>query len=101
MALLSRILLCYDATREGRRALRYGAELVQHLQAETHLLAVLGNAYWIRGFEAMAAEAPLVEEQSAREIPSEGVSKLKARRVAAIGPFCDRQPDRPDRPGGT
>ena len=92
MTLFSRILLCYDATREGRRALRYGAELAQHLQAETHLLAVLGNAYWLRGFDAMAAEAPLVEEQSAREILSEGVSKLKARGVVAIGHFATGSP---------
>ena len=34
------MLLCYDSTLEGRRALLQGAELAQALGAETHLLAV-------------------------------------------------------------
>ncbi len=92
MALFSRILLCYDATREGRSALRYGAELARELRAETHLLAILEDAYWIRGFEAMAAESALIEEESAREILSEGVSKLKALGVPAIGHFATGSP---------
>ncbi|AQV94359.1 universal stress protein [Cupriavidus necator] len=85
MAIFSRILLCYDGTREGRRALLYGAELARERQAETHLLAVLDNAYWIRGFDALAAEAASIEEQSAREILAEGVKKLQACGVAAVG----------------
>jgi nucleotide-binding universal stress UspA family protein len=85
MALCSRILLCYDGKREGRRALLYGAEWARERQAETHLLTVLDNAYWIRGFDAVTAEAPSIEEQSAREILIEGVNKLKACGVTAVG----------------
>jgi hypothetical protein len=41
MACYCNILLCYDSTREGRRALIQGAELAQQLGAETHLLAIV------------------------------------------------------------
>jgi len=92
MELFSRILLCYDGSREGRRALRLGAELAQRLGAETHLLAVLDNAYWIRGYDAAVMEATLVEEQSAREILREGVEKLEARGISATGHFATGSP---------
>jgi hypothetical protein len=42
MAPFNRILLCYDATPEGRLALRCGAALAQQLQTETHLLSIFG-----------------------------------------------------------
>lgn len=41
MVLFNWILLCYDATPAGRRALHCGAALAQRLQAETHLLSIL------------------------------------------------------------
>ena len=44
MTSFNRILLCYDATREGRRALREGADLARECHAQTHLLAVLDQA---------------------------------------------------------
>ncbi|MDF3831778.1 universal stress protein [Cupriavidus basilensis] len=92
MSLFSRILLCYDATREGRRALRYGAELAQQLHADTHLLAVLESAHWLHGFDALAADALSIEERAAKEILSEGVSKLKASGVTATGHFAVGSP---------
>jgi nucleotide-binding universal stress UspA family protein len=92
MALFSRILLCYDGTREGRRALLYGAELARERQAKTHLLAVLDNAYWLRGFDALAMEAASIEEQSARDILSEGVERLKAYGVDAVGHLATGSP---------
>ena len=53
------ILLCYDSTREGRRALLQGAELAQKLSAETHLLAIaatiVGREMVIMGLRASAA----------------------------------------------
>ena len=36
-----KILLCYDGSREGRKALRQGANLALDLNAETHVLAVV------------------------------------------------------------
>ncbi len=41
MASYQKILLCYDGTLEGRKALRCGADLALELKAETHLLSVV------------------------------------------------------------
>ena len=92
MPLFSRILLCFDGSRDGRRALRYGAELARMLGAEAHLLAVLGPAYWLQGFDALAGEAPIVEEQAARRILREGVQQLKACGIDTIGHFAIGDP---------
>lgn len=92
MALFARILLCYDGTREGRRALLYGAELARERQAETHLLAVLDNAYWIRGFDAVAADASSIEDESARKILTEGVARLQASGVSVVGHLATGSP---------
>jgi hypothetical protein len=51
-----RILLCYDATPEGRLALRFGAALAQQLQAETHLLSIFDYTYWSSAFCSFADE---------------------------------------------
>ncbi|MFC4521488.1 universal stress protein [Cupriavidus pinatubonensis] len=92
MSLFSRVLLCYDGSRDGRRALRYGAELARRLEAEAHLLAVLEHAHWIEGFDALAGEARMVEEQSAREILREGVARLKACGIETTGHFAIGSP---------
>ena len=92
MALFSRILLCYDGTKEGRRALRYGPELARAHHAETHLLAVLDSAYWISGFDAIATEAVSVEERSAREVLSEGVRQLEELGAPAVGHLASGNP---------
>ena len=68
MATYRRILLCYNATREGRCALRLGAALAQQLGAETHLLAVLDDAAWLRGFDVVPAVPFNLEEESAKEV---------------------------------
>ena len=92
MSTFKRMLLCYDATREGRRALRDGAELAQLFKAETHLLAVLDNSRWMRGFDVVS-EVPFdVEEQTAKEILEEGVAKLEALGISAIGHFAIGNP---------
>lgn len=41
MASYNKILLCYDGSLEGRKALRIGANLAMDLKAETHLLSVV------------------------------------------------------------
>lgn len=88
----NRILLCYDTTREGRRALRFGADLAQQLGAETHLLAVRDNSYLMAGYDVLVAEAVTVEERVAQEILQEGVEKLEARGVTAVGHFAIGNP---------
>ena len=93
MATYRRILLCYNATREGRCALRLGAALAQQLGAETHLLAVLDDAAWCRGFDVVPAVPFNLEEQSAKEVLDEGVNKARRTRRGRHRPPRDRKPN--------
>ncbi|WP_327345109.1 universal stress protein [Caballeronia glebae] len=92
MGTYRRILLCYNATREGRCALRLGARLAQQLGAETHLLAVLDDTAWTRGLDAVPAIPFELEEMSAKEVLREGVSKLGQLGVTASGHFAIGNP---------
>jgi len=84
MASYKNVLLCYDATREGRRALLQGAELVQELRAETHLLAV-ASAVGGNMVGEPSAVAMREEEKNIREVLREGVERLRARGLVATG----------------
>jgi nucleotide-binding universal stress UspA family protein len=85
MAPFDRFLLCYDATPEGRRALRCGALLAQQLHAETHLLSILDCPYWSSGFDVLSSMRFEVDEQASRETLQEGIEKLRAWGVFATG----------------
>src|SRR3979490_3544512 len=72
-----KVLLVYDGSIEGRRALREGAKLAQLFCAEVFLLAVVELS------SIMAPEAGLtipIDEQTAnyKAILAEGVERLKA-----------------------
>lgn len=92
MSAFNRILLCYDATREGRKALRQAAALVEQMRPETHLLAILNSTAWLQGTDITAAVPPDVVEQSAREILQDGIARLAARGVIATGHFAIGHP---------
>ncbi|AJZ56925.1 universal stress family protein [Paraburkholderia fungorum] len=92
MSAFGRILLCYDATREGRRALRHGASLAEQLKAETHLLAVLNSLAWTQGADIASAVPVDALEQSAREILRDGIEVLAARGVIAAPHFAIGDP---------
>ncbi|WP_434667092.1 universal stress protein [Paraburkholderia sp. A3BS-1L] len=85
MASYSRILLCYNATREGRMALREGAALARELNAEAHLLAVVDLLGWAASYDAPVANISAIEHQAAQEILQEGVVDLLSRGVFARG----------------
>jgi nucleotide-binding universal stress UspA family protein len=85
LAPFSRILLCYDGTPEGQRALRCGAMLARQLQAETHLLSVLDTACWSKGFGVLALMDFEVDAEEANKTLAEGIGKLRAWGVAATG----------------
>jgi nucleotide-binding universal stress UspA family protein len=87
MPTFQNILLCYDATREGRRALLQGAELAESVGAETHLLAI---ASAIRsGMVDQPSEVALREEDGRiRHVLREGVERLRARGLKATGHLC-------------
>jgi nucleotide-binding universal stress UspA family protein len=91
MASFKNILLCYDSTREGRRALLQGAELAQMLGAETHLLAIATTL--TGGSMVEPSEVALREEDKAiREILHEGVERLRARGLVATGHLAFGRP---------
>ncbi|CAE6796321.1 universal stress protein [Paraburkholderia haematera] len=92
MSAFGRILLCYDATREGRRALRHGASLAEQLNAETHLLAILNSLAWTQGADVASAVPFDALEQSAREILHDGIETLAARGVIATPHFAIGDP---------
>ncbi|HEY4298619.1 MAG TPA: universal stress protein [Paraburkholderia sp.] len=85
LAPFSRILLCYDGTPEGQRALRCGAMLARQLQAETHLLSILDTTCWSSGFGVLASMNFDVDEEEANKTLAEGINRLRGWGVAATG----------------
>jgi nucleotide-binding universal stress UspA family protein len=78
------VLLCYDGSAEGRKALREGAALARGMGSETYLLAICRNLVAVTPPEGMGSA--LVESESvAREILDEGVRKLIELGVKAQG----------------
>ncbi|HZZ92905.1 MAG TPA: universal stress protein [Usitatibacter sp.] len=80
-----KVLLCYDGTAEGRRALRQGADVVMCMKSEAYLLAISQNAVASsipEGVSPMLAEQ---EDARAQSLLDEGVQWLRDRGVAAGG----------------
>jgi nucleotide-binding universal stress UspA family protein len=92
MSAFGRILLCYDTSLEGRRALHHGANLAVQLKAETHLLAMLNSLAWSQASEIASAVPLDALEQSAREVLRDGIEKLAARGVSATAHFAIGDP---------
>src|ERR1700691_2579132 len=92
MAAFKNILLCYDSTREGRRALIQGAELAQQLGAETHLLAIAPTVIGSSMVDMPSAVALQEEEKNIREVLREGVERLRARGLTATGHLAFGRP---------
>jgi len=84
MGAFNKVLLCYDSSREGRRALLQGAELAQQAGAEAHLLAIAP------GFAGSMIDTPSEVairnyEKNVKEVLREGVERLRARGLTATG----------------
>ena len=85
--MFKRVLLCYDGTEAGRRALRRGAELAILLGAEVCVLSIVpagvGNAAVVAG---AAGHACIVDEAGeVRKLLNESIQWLKQRGVNAQG----------------
>jgi nucleotide-binding universal stress UspA family protein len=85
--MFKRVLLCYDSTEAGRRALRRGAELAVLLGAQVHVLSIatdgIANAVVLAG---AAGQACIVDESAQyRKLLAESIDWLKVRGVSAEG----------------
>ena len=78
------ILLCFDGSREGRKALKNGANLAADLRAQTHLLAVVDiRASFAESTVGLVPGVAERLESSTRSILNEGVDWLALRGVKA------------------
>jgi nucleotide-binding universal stress UspA family protein len=73
---LQRVLLAYDGSIEGRRALREGAKLAQHCCAEVFLLAVVELSPIVSPEAGLPI--PIDEMANYKAVLAEGVERLKA-----------------------
>jgi nucleotide-binding universal stress UspA family protein len=85
--MFKRVLLCYDSTEAGRRALRRGAELAVLLGAQVHVLSIAGEGVANAAVLAGAAGQACIVDESAqyRKLLAESIDWLKARGVSAEG----------------
>lgn len=79
------VLLCYDGSAQGRKALREGAALARLMDCETHLLAICRDLISASPPEGMSSALVECEENAARTILDEGVRKLIEFGVKAQG----------------
>jgi nucleotide-binding universal stress UspA family protein len=80
-----KVLLCYDGTVEGRRALRQGADVVLCMKSEAYLLAICTNAVTTAVPEGVNALLCEDEDRRAQSLLDEGVQWLRDRGVTAHG----------------
>ncbi len=79
------ILLCYDGTVEGRRALRQGAEVAMAMKSKAYLLAICRNMVAVAVPEGHTPELVNCEQSAAQQLLDEGVRWLVEREVPAQG----------------
>ena len=80
-----KVLLCYDGTAEGRRALRQGADVVLTMKSEAYLLAICQSYISSAIPEGVTPELARCEDERAQALLDEGVQWLKDKGIAAEG----------------
>ncbi len=80
-----KVLLCYDGTAEGRRALRQGADVVLCMKSEAYLLAIVQSYVSSAIPEGVTPALAEAEDHRAQSLLDEGVQWLRERGVAARG----------------
>jgi nucleotide-binding universal stress UspA family protein len=85
--MFKRVLLCYDGSEVGRRALKRGAELAILVGAQVYVLSIIPSGVATAALAAGAAgHACLVDEEGGyRKLLDESIELLKARGVSAEG----------------
>jgi len=88
-----KILLAYNGSAEGKRALVECAELANFLHAETHLLAVASMPPSLFLTEGFVPEELLEEEKKrTQSVLDEGIASLKQQGFAAAGHLAVGEP---------
>src|SRR3954462_14283429 len=88
-----KILLAYDGSHEGKRALLETADLATFLQAETHLLAVATMPPSLFLTEGFVPEELLEEEKKRSQgVLDEGIRNLRERGFNATGHLAVGEP---------
>jgi len=80
-----KVLLAYDGTVEGRRALRQGADVAFCMKSEAYLLAICQSYLASAIPEGVTPELARCEDERAQAILDEGVARLQEHGVAAQG----------------
>ena len=80
-----KVLLCYDGSREGRKALKQGADVVICMKSDAHLLAICQSLVSSSIPEAVTPELVSAEDSRAQGLLDEGVQWLRERGVNANG----------------
>jgi nucleotide-binding universal stress UspA family protein len=85
--MFKRVLLCYDGSDAGRRALKRGADLAILLGAQVHVLSIIPNGVGSAAVIAGATgHACLVDDSRGyRKLLDESLEWLKVRGVIADG----------------
>ena len=79
------ILLCYDGTAEGRRALRQGADVAIAMKSRAYLLAICRNLLSTAVPEGVTPELVRLRGGHRQPLLTEGVQWLKDHGVPADG----------------
>jgi len=88
-----KILLAYNGSAEGKRALVECAELANFLGAETHLLAVASMPPSLFLTEGFVPEELLEEEKKRTQtVLDEGIASLKEKGFNALGHLAVGEP---------
>lgn len=84
-SLYRKILLCYDGSAEGRKALLEGARIAIAMHSEAYLLAICRDLHGSSVPEGVTPQLMDCEEGTARTLLNEGVQKLNDHGVVAQG----------------
>ena len=80
-----KILLCYDGTIEGRRALRQGADVAIAMKSTAYLLAFCRDMLASAVPEAVTPQLMACEADTAQSLLTEGIQWLRDHDVASEG----------------
>ncbi|MGO9515156.1 MAG: universal stress protein [Steroidobacteraceae bacterium] len=85
--MFKRVLLCYDGSKAGRRALRRGADLAIFMGAQVYVLSIVPAGTLDPVLVAGAAGHACIvgEDHTFRKLLDESVEWLKARGLSAEG----------------